>query len=65
VVGHGDGGHLLLLDHLHEVRDVTGAVKERVVGVAVQMDERGSRHGRFSVALEYGDLAGATDGEAA
>ena len=39
VVGHGDGGHLLLCDELHQLRDLAGAVEQRVVGVAVKVDE--------------------------
>ncbi len=40
VIGHGDGGHFLLGDDLHELGDFAGAVEQRVVGVAVKMNER-------------------------
>jgi hypothetical protein len=40
VVGHGDGGHFLLDDGVHELADFTGSIEEGVIGVAVQMDER-------------------------
>src|ERR1035437_3049986 len=45
VVGHGDGGHLLLDDRIHELADFTSSIEEGVIGVAVQMDERVFRHG--------------------
>ncbi len=40
VIGHGDGGHFLLGHHLHKLRDLAGSVEQRVVGVAVKMNER-------------------------
>ena len=40
VIGHGDGGHLLALRDLHQLLDFAGAVEQRVVGMAVEMDER-------------------------
>ena len=40
VIGHGDGGHFLLGDDFHQLRDFAGAVEQRVVGVAVKMNER-------------------------
>ena len=40
VIGHGDGGHFLLGDDLHELRDLAGSIEQRVVGVAVKMNER-------------------------
>ena len=45
MVGHGDGGHLLLDDGVHELADLAGSIEQRVIGVAVQMDERIFRHG--------------------
>ena len=48
-VGHGDGGHFLFDDRIHELADFTGAVEEGVIGVAVQMDERVFRHGVVSL----------------
>jgi len=39
VVGHGDGGHFLLGDGVHELGDLACAVEQRVIGVAVQMYE--------------------------
>ena len=39
VVGHGDGGHLLFGDDIHQLADLAGAVEEGVVGVAVEVDE--------------------------
>jgi hypothetical protein len=40
VVRHGDGGHLLLDHQVHQLADLAGAIKQRVVGVAMQVDER-------------------------
>ena len=40
VIGHGDGGHLLLRHDLHELGDLAGSIEQRVVGVAVKMNER-------------------------
>ena len=40
MVGHGDGGHLLLGDDVHQLVDFAGAVEQGVVGVAVQVNER-------------------------
>ena len=45
VVGHGDGGHLLLGHDVHQLRDLAGSIEQRVVGVAMKMNERG-RHGQ-------------------
>ena len=39
VIGHGDGGHLLLDHQIHQLADFAGAVEQRVIGVAMQMDE--------------------------
>ena len=39
VIGHGDGGHLLLDDEVHQLGDFAGSVEQRIIGVAVQMDE--------------------------
>ena len=39
VIGHGDGGHLLLDHDLHQLVDIAGAVEQRIIGVAVQVDE--------------------------
>ncbi len=39
VIGHRHGGHLLFDHDLHQLVDIASAVKQRVVGVAVQMDE--------------------------
>ncbi len=44
VVGHGDGGHLLLDHEVHQLGDFAGAVEQGVVGVAVQVDEGGVGH---------------------
>ena len=40
VIGHGDGGHLLLDHDLHQLVDIAGAVEQRVIGMAMQVDER-------------------------
>jgi len=39
VVGHGHGGHLLLLRLGHQLRDLAGSIEQRVVGMAMQMNE--------------------------
>jgi hypothetical protein len=39
VIGHGNGGHLLLGCDVHELLDFAGAVEERVVGMAVEVNE--------------------------
>src|SRR3954452_9470045 len=44
VVGHRDGRHLQILDRLHETANFARAIKERVVSVTVQVNERGIRH---------------------
>ena len=50
MVGHGDRGHLLLGDDVHELADFAGAVEEGAVGVAVEVDERLFGHGSvFSI----------------
>jgi hypothetical protein len=40
VIGHGDGRHFLLGDDFHELRDLAGSIEQRVIGVAVKMNER-------------------------
>ncbi len=40
MVGHGDGRHLLLYRDLHQLIDIAGSVEQRIIGVAMQMDER-------------------------
>ena len=45
VIGHGDGRHLLLDRGLHELVDVAGPIEQRIIGVAMQVDERIFRHG--------------------
>ena len=44
VVGHGDGGHFLLFDHVHELLDFAGSVQQGVISVAVQVNEGNIRH---------------------
>ncbi len=39
MIGHGDGGHFLLRDGVHELGDLARAVEQRVIGVTVQMYE--------------------------
>ncbi len=39
VIGHGDGGHFLLRDDVHQLVDFAGAVEQGIVGVVVQMNE--------------------------
>ena len=39
----------LFLDHLHELAGLAGAVEQRVVGVAVEMDEGLVAHGRWKL----------------
>jgi len=43
VIGHRDGGHLLLLGELHQLRNFARAVEQRIIGVTVKMNER-TRH---------------------
>ena len=38
VIGHGHGGHLLL-DDRHQLGDFAGAIEQRVIGVAMQVNE--------------------------
>ena len=40
VIGHGDGGHFLLDGQVHQLRNFAGAVEQRIIGVAMQMNER-------------------------
>jgi hypothetical protein len=40
VVGHGDRRHLLLLRDFHQLRNFAGAVEQRVIGMAMKMNER-------------------------
>ena len=40
VVGHRDGGSLLLCHHLHHLTDLAGTVEQRIVGVAVEVNKR-------------------------
>ena len=52
MVGHGDGGEILLLGEAHQLGDFAGSVQQRIVRVAMQMYEglRGchdSLRGRF------------------
>ncbi len=39
VVGHRDRGLFLLGDEIHETADLTGAVEQRIISVAMQVDE--------------------------
>jgi hypothetical protein len=39
VIGHGDGGHILLGADFHELGDFASPVKHGVIGVAVEVDE--------------------------
>ncbi len=39
VIGHGDGRHPELFHAMDELFDVAGAVKERVIGMEMQVDE--------------------------
>ena len=45
MVGHADGGHVLLGADLHELVDFAGSVEKGVVGVVVEVDEGGLGHG--------------------
>ena len=40
MVSHGDGRHFLFGDHLHELLDFAGTVKQGVVSVAMEVNER-------------------------
>ena len=53
VVGHGHGGHLLLVGLADEVRHTQTAVEDAVFGMVVQMDER-RFHGRLSLSKPGG-----------
>ena len=44
VIGHGHGGHLLALHDAHHLFDVAGAIEQRIVGVAVEVNERAFGH---------------------
>jgi hypothetical protein len=39
MVRHGHGRHFLFGDKIHKLADLARAVEQRVVGVAVKMDE--------------------------
>ena len=45
MIGHSHCGHLLLHRQIHQLRDFASAVKQGVIGVAMQMDERCVGHG--------------------
>ena len=47
VIGHGDRGHFLLGDDVHELRDFAGAVEQGIVGVVVQVNEGSFGHFRY------------------
>ena len=57
VIGHGHRGHLLLDHDLHQLVDIAGAVEQRIVGMAMQMDEGHSEislpRGRWASSLFY------------
>ena len=55
VIGHGDGGHFLLGDHLHELIDFAGAVEQRVVGVVVEVNEWSFGHRKNCGSVVGGD----------
>ena len=39
MIGHGDGGHLLPGDDLHELGDFAGPIEHGVIGMTVEVDE--------------------------
>ena len=53
VVGHGHGGHLLLLHLLHQLRDLAGSIEQRVVGVAMQMNKGRGHENRSDPGGDY------------
>jgi hypothetical protein len=44
VVRHGDRGHILLRDDIHQLVDFAGAVEQGIVGVVVKMNEWSLSH---------------------
>jgi hypothetical protein len=51
VIGHGDGGHFLLGDDLHELIDFARAVEQRIVGVVVEVNEGSLGHRDTAIQL--------------
>ena len=43
MIGHSNGRHVLFLNDVYELLDITGAVEKRVIGMAVKVNERGVR----------------------
>jgi hypothetical protein len=41
MIGHCDGGHVLPGRQIHQLRDFTGSIEQRIVGMAMQVNERG------------------------
>ena len=52
VIGHRNGGHFLLPHDAHQLLDVAGAIEQRIVGMAMKVNERTFGHANliFSVA---------------
>ena len=59
MVGHGDSWHALLLGDGHQLLDIAGAIQQRVIGMAVKVNERTFGHERFSFSLPGGAGRGA------
>jgi hypothetical protein len=51
VVRHGDGGHFLFGDHLHQLIDFAGAVEQGIVGVVVEVNEWSFGHRKTAIQL--------------
>lgn len=45
VIRHGDGGHFLFGDNLHELLDFASAIEKGIVSVTVEVNERCISHG--------------------
>jgi hypothetical protein len=46
VIGNGQGWHLIFLGPDNEIGDSDGAIKERIVGMEVEMNKLSVSHGR-------------------
>ena len=61
MIGHGDGGHFLLGDDVHELVDFAGAVEQGIVGVAVEVNEWSFGHRQYK--CRVGSAGGSAVGE--
>ena len=49
VIRHGDGGHFLFGDDIHELIDFAGAVEQGIVGVVVEVNEWSFGHRKTAI----------------